>query len=61
MFDPVQVGKLAAMLHKKAAPVRQGRAGRNVKGTNMQKHLHAAGQPKMNTPGVFAFPRGQSV
>lgn len=61
MFDPVVLGTLAATMWKSAAKTRQARSGRNVKGPAMQKHLHAAGQPKMNTKGVFAFARGRKV
>lgn len=55
-----ELGKLAAEM-KKSVSVRRGRAGRITKGMQMTKQLHAAGQPKMNTPGVFGYPRGQSV
>ena len=61
MLDTINIGKLAAEYYKAAITTRQGRAGRNVKGHAMTKHLHAAGQPKMNTKGIFAFPRGHSV
>lgn len=61
MFDPVQIGILAAQQSKEAKRAQRGRAGRNVKEPHMSKQLHAAGQPKMNTPGVMAFPRGRKV
>jgi hypothetical protein len=59
MFDPIELGKAAAGVRR--TKTQQARSGRNVKGDNMQKQLHAAGKPQMNTPGVFAFPRGSKV
>lgn len=58
MFDARELAKLAAAVRRKT---QQARSGRNVKGDAIQKNLHAAGEPKMNTPGVFAFPRGSKV
>ena len=60
MIDLVQLGHIAASFHKIAVAVRRGRSGRNVKKPAMQKELHAAGQPKMNS-GVFAYARGHKV
>jgi hypothetical protein len=59
MLDTAQLGKLAAELQKTAVKRQRGRAGRNIKGESMQKHLHAAGEPKMNTGTVIGFPRGK--
>jgi hypothetical protein len=61
MSDMALLGKLAADQYKKATKTQMARSGRNVKGKAMQQHLHAAGEPKMNTPGVFAFARGRNV
>jgi hypothetical protein len=61
MLDTILLGKLAAQLYKKAVAYQRARAGRTAKGPQMQKQLQAAGSPRMNTPGVFAYPRGQSI
>jgi hypothetical protein len=61
MIDPITLGHQAAILRKQSAHLQRARSGRNVKGKAMAAHLNAAGQPKMNTGRVFAFPRGHKV
>lgn len=61
MLDVNALGKLAAALHKTSVTRQRARAGRTVKGPSMAKQLHAAGTPRMTTPGVVAYPRGKTV
>jgi hypothetical protein len=61
MLDPKEIGIAAARLAKIARTTRQARAGRRVKGHNITKQLHAAGEPRMDTKGVMAYPRGSRV
>lgn len=61
MIDTVWLGKAAADVRKQAAAKVRARAGRMVKSPNMEKHLHAAGEPKMDGGKVFAYARGRNV
>lgn len=61
MIDVIKLAQYAAGLRKESVATRRGRAGRNIKGSNIAKQLHAAGEPKMTGGSVFAYPRGQSV
>jgi hypothetical protein len=60
-MNPVELGKLAGAMRAKAVNYQRGRAGRTSKGPQMKQQLHAAGQPRMNTRGVFGYPRGRGV
>lgn len=57
MLDTIKLGKLAA---NQRATIRRGRAGRLVRGSKIQAHIHAAGQSKA-VPGVFSYPKGEAL
>jgi hypothetical protein len=62
VIGAARLGRAAAEFSKMAAKNVRGRAGRIVKGgPRMAKELRAAGNPRQNQPGTFAYPRGRNV